>query len=380
MTKLTADDIFDGQRFLGPDRVLILEDDGTVSAIVPRSWAGEDVRKIDGWLCPGFINTHCHLELSHMKGVVPEGTGLPAFLTTVMERRQPATPDILEEAILDAAEEMRQEGIVAVGDICNTTATLSAKQQSPIYWHSFIECMGFIDKVAHQRLEQSLTVYGRFAADGLPCSLVPHAPYSVSSTLFQLLGSIENNTPLTIHNQECADEDALFQNGNGAFLEFYRHFGMDISGFSPSGKSSLQTYLPYFPHADKLLLVHNTYTTMADIHFAQEGAASIYWCLCPNANAYIEKRLPDIPTFLRAEGRITLGTDSLASNHRLSLWSEISTIRKYYPEIPLAALLQWATYNGAEALGISGVYGSFEKGKRPGIVQIQDDHAKACTI
>ncbi|SIO43072.1 amidohydrolase family protein [Chitinophaga niabensis] len=376
MIKLAADDIFDGQRFHGPDRVLILDDTGKVSALVPRSWAGEDIQQVEGWLSPGFINTHCHLELSHMKGKVPEHTGLPVFLRTVMEQRQPPTAETLEAAIAAAGKEMEEEGIVAVGDICNTPATLEHKLRSPLYWHSFVECMGFIDAVAHQRLEHSATVFSQFAAKEQPVSLVPHAPYSVSATLFKLLGSMEGNAPVSIHNQECPAEDELYKHKTGDFLGFYQHFGIDIAKFSATGTSSLQSYLPYFSHTPKMLLVHNTYTTEMDIRFANSRPQEIFWCLCPNANMYIENRLPDIPAFLQLGARMTLGTDSLASNHQLSIWAEIKTIREQYPHIPLTNIMQWATINGAQALDIADLYGSFDKGKKPGLVQIVNDEAR----
>lgn len=378
MIKLAADDIFDGRRFLGPDRVLILDRSGTVSAVVPRSWAGDDIRQLEGWLCPGFINTHCHLELSHMKGIIPEHTGLPVFLTTVMEQRLPPGPDVLQQAITDAGNAMQAEGIVAVGDICNTAATLPYKLSSPIRWHNFIECMGFVDATAPQRLEHSATVYAQFRSQKLAASLVPHAPYSVSPTLFRMIAAKENNTPLTIHNQECAAEDELYRRKAGPFLEFYRHFNIPPDGFEATGKSSLQSFSPYFKDSGNLLLVHNTYTSAEDIRFA--ARPGVYWCLCPNANRYIENRLPDIPAFRENGATLTLGTDSLASNHQLSIWEEIQTLRRHYPAIPLSDIMQWATINGAEALGFSGTLGSFEKGKRPGIVKVHGNKAKAYTI
>jgi cytosine/adenosine deaminase-related metal-dependent hydrolase len=74
-----------------------------------------------------------------------------------------------------------------------------------------------------------------------------------------------------------------------------------------------------------------------------------------------------------------LGTDSLASNHKLSLWSEIQKLRDSFPEIPLETFLSWATINGARALQMDAALGSFEKGKKPGLVIIDQD-AKALKI
>ena len=72
-------------------------------------------------------------------------------------------------------------------------------------------------------------------------------------------------------------------------------------------------------------------------------------------------------------GRITLGTDSLASNHQLSIWQEMLTIMRAYPDISLEAILPWATLNGARYLGLEQTLGSLETGKRPGILHLHQD-------
>ncbi len=75
---------------------------------------------------------------------------------------------------------------------------------------------------------------------------------------------------------------------------------------------------------------------------------------------------------LRNECNIVVGTDSLASNHQLNILEELKTISRNFPGIPLEKLLQWATINGAKALQADALFGSFEKGKQPGIVLIEN--------
>lgn len=367
--KLSATDLFDGTEML-EDKVLVLKTDGTVLDIIDRSDAGTDVQQLEGMLCPGFINTHCHLELSHMKGVIPERTGLPAFLTAVMTQRDNGAGQA--EAMTAAETRMWEEGVSAVGDICNSTATLAHKKSSRLYYHSFIECMGFVDAAASRRFEQSMEVYRQFRDINGPqhsCSLAPHAPYSVSATLFELLNGLPYNTPLTIHNQETLAESELFHNKTGPFLDFYQRFGIDISGFAPGHTSSLQACLPYLANSP-LVLVHNTFTTEKDIRAALARELPVYWCLCPGANLYIEDKLPDVIQLYNLDCTITLGTDSLASNRELSIWKEIQRIHENFPTIPVPAILQWATLNGAKALGIDDRFGSFAPGKNPGVVLI----------
>jgi cytosine/adenosine deaminase-related metal-dependent hydrolase len=122
--------------------------------------------------------------------------------------------------------------------------------------------------------------------------------------------------------------------------------------------------------AKKILLVHNTFTTKEDLLWIKSNASNlisqIYFCTCPNANIYIENKLPNYALFITENCKVTIGTDSLASNWSLSVLDELKTISKHHPEIELNMLLTWATKNGAEFLEFNQL-GTLEKGKKPGL-------------
>ena len=125
-----------------------------------------------------------------------------------------------------------------------------------------------------------------------------------------------------------------------------------------------------------MILVHNTFTTQEDISFAQQYASEhlsgIHFCLCINANLYIENKVPPIELLMKNNCEIVLGTDSYSSNWQLSIASEIKTIKERHPHIPLPTILKWATSNGAKALNRSDELGSFIAGKTPGVVLLDD--------
>ena len=80
--------------------------------------------------------------------------------------------------------------------------------------------------------------------------------------------------------------------------------------------------------------------------------------------------MPPIELLRNKKSNIVLGTDSLSSNHQLSILSEIKTITKHFPNISLEEMLQWATLNGAKALQLDSQFGSFGIGKKPGVIVI----------
>jgi len=382
--KFSAEKIFDGYRFLAPGSVLVTEEDGTVSDIINASDAGDGVQLFPGVLSPGFVNCHCHLELSHMKGVIPTATGLIPFIAAVMKTRHANDGEIFA-AIEKAEDEMLNNGVVAVGDICNSAITLAQKNKGRMYYHNFIEVSGFNPAVAASRFERSVQFFREFGSKyAIPVesnSIVPHAPYSVADELWEMILHFPGNHLLTIHNQETIEEQHWFMEKTGGFVSFYEQFQIDTSFFTAPGKSSLQSYLSKFLRNQSVIFVHNVHSSEEDILFSKANAkGKHYWCLCPNANQYISGRLPDIDLLLKHGCEIVLGTDSLASNHALNILSEINTVRKDFPHISLETTLRWATSNGAKALQLDQVIGSFEKGKRPGIVSVDEQTGQSQRI
>ncbi|MFC2138814.1 amidohydrolase family protein [Bacteroidota bacterium] len=116
-----------------------------------------------------------------------------------------------------------------------------------------------------------------------------------------------------------------------------------------------------------MLFIHNIFTSEEDMQYLNDYLEKIYWVLCPNSNLYIENKLPRVDLIRRYSNNIAIGTDSLSSNHKLSVLEEIKTISKAFPSISLEELISWATINGAKALGIDDKYGSIEIGKNPGL-------------
>ena len=351
--------------------VLEITADGTIlqvlTAIEARVKGIDQIEYMEGVLVPGFINTHCHLELSHIKGLINEGTGLPGFIKQILAQRQHPQEEILS-AMKKADDEMFANGIVAVGDISNLLISKSVKLNSQIYYHTFVEIFGF-NRPSEPIIKAGLQLKNDFLP--LKSSVVPHAPYSVSSTLFtEIARATQSDDMISIHNQETKGETELFESGTGAFADFFADLGIAQSDAHNTGKNSLNYHLPKLNKTVNTLLVHNTFTNKADVDFSKDQHQQLYWCLCPNANLYIENNLPDVDLLKAERLRITLGTDSLASNQQLNILAEMQTLQQH-KNVPFTEALKWATLDGAEFLGIDSRYGSLMVGKKPGVNLIQ---------
>lgn len=374
---LTATRIHDGHRFLPEASAVEIADDGSIRAV--HNEAPADAQQHKGILAPGFVNAHCHLELSHLRGVIPQGTGLIPFLRAVVRARQDFSDEDRRDARHKAIEELHREGIIAVGDIANIadTADLRARPDAP-HIHTFVESIGFDKSRADKSFEAALHWLQAFAeapvAEGkiMRQSIVPHAPYSVSETLFRRISAHDRGATLSIHNQEATAERQWYENGTGPVRDLLTSLGLDLSQYEPSGRSSLTTYGEWIAPTHPLILVHNVDTTAEEIAWTQQRFSQVAWCLCPGANRYIEGHLPDAPMFAEHATTVCLGTDSLASNTQLSILAEMRILREAFPQIGDETLLRWATLGGAQALGMEDVVGSFEVGKKPGVLLLDE--------
>lgn len=328
-----------------------------------------------GILCPGFINAHCHLELSPYAGAIVEGTGMAGFIQALQAARKAdvRTPTQQQAHITQAIEQAHQTGTVAIADICNSVSSFaSIRAYTQVYVHHLVECFGLRSEQAELILTQAQTLLRQ--APG-PANLTAHAPYSMSAALLQGLyaalsmprqeGQNEGKTLLSIHLLESAEERQLMQSLSGPLHDLFTAWGLPLHYPVPD---AVEFVLQGLPAHLTCLFVHLVQATAAEL--ARLAAATDAWfCLCPRANQYIHNQLPPLHHFTVHAQRVVIGTDSLAGNHSLELLDEIKLLQQHWPGVDTATLLHMATQQGAACLGLHWA-GSFEAGKRPGLVHI----------
>src|SRR5690606_21004967 len=131
--------------------------DGTIQGIHPpnsKAVSGKPIRRYSGIITPGFVNAHCHLELSHLLGLIPKRTGLVPFLQQVMSSRA-SDEDTIQRAMEAADQQLYANGVVAVGDHANSAISAAVKKSSKVHYHTFIEVLGFDPDQASRKMAEA---------------------------------------------------------------------------------------------------------------------------------------------------------------------------------------------------------------------------------
>lgn len=344
--------------------MLVLNDKGEFEGLIDASTVkNSQIEHHIGIITPGFINVHCHLELSHMHELIPQKKGFLEFARAIITKRNSVAIDKMTEAAMKADEQMRNYGIVAVGDISNTDLSFPIKKKSNIHYHTFIELLGLNPAQQQPMMQYGIGLLDQLKQLQLAGSLAPHAPYSCSAELIKAIALQNENqgTPTSIHNQESEDENKFLRGEPSQFDELYKFLQLDISWFKPHFKSSLNAYVKLLNNFNNIL-VHNTFSSEEDIRSA---GPNVFWCLCPSANLYIEDTLPNFNQLLKNTQQICFGTDSLASNSDLNIVKEASMFYERTGDLELS--LKGLTSTAAKALGINDRFGIFVKGKNTGV-------------
>jgi len=367
---ITADYVLNDDFVFKKSMTIELDNDliTRVYDFVPKS---SDIEYYPGVLIPAFVNTHCHLELSHLQNAVKDCDNLPNFVEQIVSQRINHSYHIIKEQIDLADKELFDSGVQAVGDIANKIDSIYTKQKSKIFYHTFIEIYGFTPEQAEERFSTATYLYNQFKNSGLRVSLVPHAPYSCCDTLLRKLKEYytQNNDIFTIHLQESDEENKLFRDESNLFSTNFEKQGIKMFDFKKKYSDSVDRLIEYLPTKRNLLPVHNIYMDNKKISNLMNSCpgAEIYPVLCPESNLFIENKLPNIP-MLQANGlKICIGTDSKASSKSFDVLKQLKIINNKLPNIAVNELIKWATINGAMALNINDKFGSLRTGKKPGI-------------
>jgi len=357
--------------------IVSVDDSGTIIDIEETGGnliEKEAVQFFDGIIIPGFVNCHCHLELSHLHSKVPSGKGLGDFIMHIRNYRE-GSDDQTINAAMAAESAMYNEGVSLCADICNTSLTFALKKRSKITWINLLEVYGINQDRAVKRMEELASLSGQARAFGLEYSVVPHAVYSVSLSLFSKIKAVSTNNSVTsIHFCESEGEMQFIKSKNGPLMDSYINAGL-LPPQVELPESHEDAILKEVTPSGNLILVHNTYCDREIIHKIRERN-NIFWCLCPASNLYIESVLPPV-SLLNEEGcEIVVGTDSLASNNSLSMIGELKLLQENFPSLTLHDLVRWSTINGAKALGKHNEFGAIARGMRPGLILLENTDLK----
>jgi cytosine/adenosine deaminase-related metal-dependent hydrolase len=353
--------------------IITTDDDGTIISIDDTKGSLKEKQSIEfynGIIIPGFVNCHCHLELSHLKGSIARGEGLNVFIEQIRSIRD-NNAEIIRKSASYADNDMFNEGVSLCADTCNTSLSFDIKKESRIEYINLLEVFGIDPEKADQRLDSILKVAETAADMNLPFSIIPHALYSMSLPLLRILREkSENNKITSIHFMETSAEENFLKDQTGPFLISYE-------------RSSLMPLNPKMvnSHADavlneitlngNLILVHNTFINRETIRKIKDRN-NIFWCLCPGSNIYIENKLPPLDLLLEEGCEIVIGTDSLASNNKLSILEELKILQQYFTFLSVEELVKWGTINGAKALGEDDHFGKIGVGKTPGLLLLEN--------
>jgi aminodeoxyfutalosine deaminase len=352
-----AEAIADGAVALEGDAVLAT---GPRAALEARFGPSE---RLDAVLLPALTNAHLHLELSHMKGRVAGGEGLPSWIGLFISSRLATRPGEPEAAMDLAAEDLVTAGVAAVGDVSNTLGSVGPLAQAGLCGTVFHEVFGFAPERFERHARDARAARAALLRRGAPPGLrVVESPHAVYSTHRGALEALLRSGPGSLHLAEDPAERLFCRDGAGPFRALHDALGgTDVEALRVRGRSAVAAVAPLLrPHH---LVVHCVDLDEEDV--AQLGAAGATVVLCPRSNRYIAGALPRLPALLDAGLPLAIGTDSLASSPSLSPLAELALLRREFPGIPAARLLPLAWCG--PALGAAHV-GRLEPGQAPGLL------------
>jgi len=355
--------------------IVELNEDGLIVSVFQDD-SFHDFKYVEGVLIPGLVNAHCHLELSHLENKITlHQFGMAGFIDQIFSWRDKSDFQECINAMLLQDKKMFDEGIVAVGDIANSSISIDVKKKSPIHYHTFVEVMGMSPASAQSRFENGVKLLNQFIENDLSnVSLALHAPYSISRKLVELVNAhLKNNSATSIHINESNDELVFCKRKEGSLKEVFEKYKLPIQDFDNLTRESvLIDIVNQLTNALPFILVHNVKTTPEEIAEANRINNNLFWCLCVNANEYITGETPELTIYNNDSLNVVVGTDSLASNKQLSVWEELKTIHKLNNQIPFERFIKWATINGARALQLDNKLGKIKPGYAPGLVQVSN--------
>lgn len=340
---------------------------GQIVAILPTSEARarfdatETVSRPEAALIPGLVNAHAHNPMTLLRGVADD-LPLKVWLQRHIWPIEAAVigPEFVADGVTLAIAEMLRGGTTC----CNENYFFPDVQAATYKRYGFRARVGLpvIDfptawaKSDDEYFDRAGEVHDQWRDDALVATaFAPHAPYTVSDANFEHIRMLADqlDLPVHLHLHETAQEVAQSQQ---------KHGQRPIARLDRLGLIN-----------DRLIAVHMTQLTEAEIHLCAERGVSVVHC--PESNLKLASGFCPACALQRAGVNLAIGTDGAASNNDLDMFGETRTAAILAKAVADDAAgfdafsaLRAATLGGAKAMGFDHLVGSIEPGKQADLV------------
>jgi cytosine/adenosine deaminase-related metal-dependent hydrolase len=346
-----------------------IDDVGKFSEVSKR-YSGEEVVDLgEQALLPGFINAHCHLDYTCLRGKIPRQKSFTDWIRAINAEKAKLSPEDYVASIDQGFAEAKRFGTTT---IANLTAfpELVSRVQPPIRTWWFVELIDVRDPSRANEIVDAALEQLKATEDW---GLAPHAPFTTSANLYQRCDGIvrSQNVLLTTHLAESREEMSMFRDGSGPLYDFLKGIGRDMSdcgngtplkrfdliggGGSPNRPRAIEVNRPY-------LVVHLNELADDDFDLLARSTTKFSIVHCPRSHEYFGHSPFQFHKLRELGFNICLGTDSLASNDNLSLFAEMRAFQREFPDVSPEEILKMVTINGARALRQENVLGKIRSG------------------
>jgi cytosine/adenosine deaminase-related metal-dependent hydrolase len=362
-----------------------------IAYVGPRDSAppgGEDVDLGNVLLMPGLVNTHCHLELTAMRGFL-EGLDFGDWILRLATAKRAVLTSLamfVDAARLGIAEGLRA-GVTTYGDTCHSGAVIDALHDCGVRGIMYQEVFGPDPaqcEASMAELREQVAAARALETPLVRVGISPHAPYTVSNELYEAATrfALDERLPMALHIAEAEVESLLVEKGRGPFADGLRARGITVRRRAKSPIALLDRLgvLEARP-----LLIHCVRLAAGDVErIARSGSAVAH---CPAANAKLGHGIAPVRELLDAGVRVGLGSDSVASNNRMDLLEDArlaallqSARLARHDAMTTTEALMLATLGGAVALGLGDRVGSLEVGKDADLAAFSLDTPRAVPL
>ncbi len=312
-------------------------------------------------LMPGLINSHCHLDYSAMRGAILPNASFSTWIRRINELKRTLDDDDYLASIAAGFDELLANGTTSVFNIESFPELMVRLPPPPIRTWWFYELMDVRNRLHTEDVVAGALGFFEERPGWLGgFGLSPHAPYTTSAELYRAARFCceKYGMPFMTHLAESDEEREMFLEGRGKLHNFLQGLGRDMSdtgGISPVAHLAAADSLP-----SGALLTHMNWMEEEDWKLIRGKGFSIVHCPC--CHEYFGRPRFPLERFLEEGHNVCLGTDSLASNRQLSLFSEMRCLEQTHPGLSPGTLIEFATKNPSRAIGMPGRLGEISTG------------------